>query len=119
MIPNRQGPHTLFLPPCLCVPAAGARASDSQPPRPPLLVSPSQPVCAAAGARASDSKPPRPPHLVSPSQPVCACRRGARECVKLYHDGTILDIYRTAREHHVKRPWAIDHFDALAERMLG
>jgi hypothetical protein len=37
--------------------------------------------------------------------------------VALYHDGTILDIYRTARKNLGKRPWAIDHFDALAERL--
>ncbi|KAG1660836.1 hypothetical protein FOA52_008947 [Chlamydomonas sp. UWO 241] len=43
---------------------------------------------------------------------------GAKECVKLYQDGTILDIYRTARQNLGKRPWAIDHFDALAGRLL-
>lgn len=44
---------------------------------------------------------------------------GARACVALYHDGTILDTYRTARQQLGRRPWAVDHFDALATRLLG
>ena len=44
---------------------------------------------------------------------------GARACVALYHDGTILDIYRAARQNLGKRPWAIDNFDALASRLVA
>lgn len=40
---------------------------------------------------------------------------GARACVDLYHDGTILDIYQQARSDLSTRPWRVDHFDAFAE----
>ena len=43
---------------------------------------------------------------------------GAKACVALYHDGTILDIYRAARQNLGKRPWAIDNYDALASRLV-
>ena len=44
---------------------------------------------------------------------------GAKATISLYHDGTILDMYRTARQRMGKRPWAIDHFDKLAAKLLG
>ncbi|GIL89535.1 hypothetical protein Vretimale_1901 [Volvox reticuliferus] len=44
---------------------------------------------------------------------------GSQACVALYRDGTILDIYRTARLKLSKRPWAVDNFDAFAARILS
>lgn len=43
---------------------------------------------------------------------------GAKACVELYKAGTILDIYREARAKLAQRPWALDNFDAFAQRML-
>ncbi|GLI70548.1 hypothetical protein VaNZ11_015467 [Volvox africanus] len=43
---------------------------------------------------------------------------GSQACVALYRDGTILDIYRTARLKLSKRPWAVDNFDAFAARIM-
>ncbi|GIL42264.1 hypothetical protein Vafri_272 [Volvox africanus] len=43
---------------------------------------------------------------------------GSQACVALYRDGTILDIYRTARLKLSKRPWAVDNFDTFAARMM-
>lgn len=43
---------------------------------------------------------------------------GSRACVELYHSGTILEIYRMSR-NKMKRPWRIDNFDSLCERMIG
>lgn len=42
---------------------------------------------------------------------------GARACVELYHNGTILDIYREARNMLSKRPWRRDQYDAFAARV--
>eukprot|EP00798_Chlamydomonas_sp_ICE-L_P004402 gene4402-14527_t len=44
---------------------------------------------------------------------------GARSCVELYQNGTILDIYRSAREKLGKRPWAVDQFDSFKSHLLG
>ncbi|KAK9799347.1 hypothetical protein WJX73_008823 [Symbiochloris irregularis] len=38
---------------------------------------------------------------------------GARECVELYRNGTILEIYRKARTTLAKRPWRVDDFEGL------
>lgn len=43
---------------------------------------------------------------------------GARACVQLYHAGTILGIYREAREKLSQRPWRVDQFDALRECII-
>ena len=43
---------------------------------------------------------------------------GSQGTLDLYRNGTILEIYRTARSS-VNRPWAIDHYDALRERFNG
>lgn len=40
---------------------------------------------------------------------------GARACVDLYQNGTILDIYREAR-NKLSRPWGIDDLDAFTAR---
>jgi hypothetical protein len=60
---------------------------------------------------------PQRPRLLSLVQGVLAGNIfdwGAQACVALYHDGTILDIYRKAREDIRHRPWRVDHFDAFA-----
>ena len=44
---------------------------------------------------------------------------GAQACVELYHNGSILDMYRLAREKLSKRPWALDQFDAFSDHLLG
>ncbi|KAF8056112.1 pantothenate kinase 2 [Scenedesmus sp. PABB004] len=44
---------------------------------------------------------------------------GAKACVELYTNGTILDIYREARRRLSKRPWRVDDFDAFAARVHG
>ena len=44
---------------------------------------------------------------------------GARACVELYHEGTILDIYRQARHKLSVRPWRVDSFDEFADRVLA
>ncbi|CAL8471142.1 g10684 [Coccomyxa elongata] len=44
---------------------------------------------------------------------------GAKACVDLYHNGTILEIYREARTKLSRRPWRVDTFDALAHKWLG
>lgn len=44
---------------------------------------------------------------------------GARACVALYTNGTILDIYRDARRKLSRRPWRVDQFDAFCERVYG
>lgn len=41
--------------------------------------------------------------------------RGARACVQLYEDGSILDIYRQAREKLSKRPWRVDCYDRFSQ----
>ncbi|XP_057417787.1 pantothenate kinase 2-like [Lotus japonicus] len=43
---------------------------------------------------------------------------GSRACVDLYHEGTIIEIYRMSR-NKMQRPWRVDNFDAFKERMLG
>lgn len=43
---------------------------------------------------------------------------GSQGTLDLYRNGTILEIYRKARST-VNRPWAIDDYDALRERMNG
>lgn len=43
---------------------------------------------------------------------------GSRACVELYHSGTILEIYRMSR-NKMRRPWRVDNYDALFERMIG
>ncbi|XP_061366808.1 pantothenate kinase 2 [Gastrolobium bilobum] len=43
---------------------------------------------------------------------------GSRACVDLYHQGTIIEIYRMSR-NKMQRPWRVDEFDAFKERMLG
>ncbi|CAL5374912.1 unnamed protein product [Camellia sinensis] len=43
---------------------------------------------------------------------------GSRACVDLYHKGTIIEIYRMSRKK-MQRPWRVDDFDLLKERMLG
>ncbi|KAH9617237.1 hypothetical protein KSS87_011115 [Heliosperma pusillum] len=43
---------------------------------------------------------------------------GSRACVELYHKGTIIEIYRMSRKK-MQRPWRVDDFDMLKERMLG
>ena len=42
---------------------------------------------------------------------------GSRACVELYHNGTILEIYRRARST-LARPWGIDNFDTFAAKLL-
>ncbi|EIE24982.1 fumble-domain-containing protein [Coccomyxa subellipsoidea C-169] len=44
---------------------------------------------------------------------------GAKACVDLYHNGTILEIYREARTKLSRRPWRVDTFDALAANWFG
>ncbi|WIA23193.1 hypothetical protein OEZ86_010083 [Tetradesmus obliquus] len=44
---------------------------------------------------------------------------GAKACVELYTNGTILDIYREARRRLSKRPWRVDDFDDFLERVYG
>lgn len=44
---------------------------------------------------------------------------GSRSCVELYHNGTILDMYRAAKQDLGKRPWAVDRFDTFAAKLLG
>jgi len=44
---------------------------------------------------------------------------GARAIVELYHNGTILEIYRKAREQLSRRPWRVDHLDKLADRWMA
>ena len=41
---------------------------------------------------------------------------GSQCTLDLYRNGTILEIYRKARST-VNRPWAIDHYDSLRERL--
>ena len=41
---------------------------------------------------------------------------GSQNCVNLYKNGTILDIYRNARSS-VTRPWAVDCFDMLNAKL--
>ncbi|KAK3035312.1 hypothetical protein RJ639_034020 [Escallonia herrerae] len=43
---------------------------------------------------------------------------GSRACVDLYHQGTIIEIYRMSRKK-MQRPWRVDNFDAFKERMIG
>lgn len=43
---------------------------------------------------------------------------GSRACVDLYHQGTIIEIYRMSRKK-MQRPWRVDNFDTFKERMLG
>jgi type II pantothenate kinase len=43
---------------------------------------------------------------------------GSRACVELYHKGTIIEIYRMSRDK-MQRPWRVDDYDLLKERMLG
>ncbi|XP_052175011.1 pantothenate kinase 2-like [Diospyros lotus] len=43
---------------------------------------------------------------------------GSRACVDLYHEGTIIEIYRMSRRK-MQRPWRVDDFDHFKERMLG
>ncbi|KAK6261201.1 hypothetical protein QUC31_007017 [Theobroma cacao] len=43
---------------------------------------------------------------------------GSRACVDLYHEGTIIEIYRMSR-NKMQRPWRVDDFDLFKERMLG
>jgi len=43
---------------------------------------------------------------------------GSQSCVDLYKNGTILEIYRNARSS-IARPWAVDCFDELNEKMSG
>ncbi|KAK4264336.1 hypothetical protein QN277_025532 [Acacia crassicarpa] len=43
---------------------------------------------------------------------------GSRACVDLYHQGTIIEIYRMSR-NKMQRPWRVDNFDDFKERMLG
>ena len=43
---------------------------------------------------------------------------GSAAAIDLYKDGSILEIYRKARET-VNRPWAVDHYDALRSRLIG
>ncbi|KAM0873778.1 hypothetical protein ACQ4PT_037848 [Festuca glaucescens] len=42
---------------------------------------------------------------------------GSKACVDLYHQGTIIEIYRMSRKK-MQRPWRIDDFDILKKRML-
>ncbi|KAJ3694314.1 hypothetical protein LUZ60_009794 [Juncus effusus] len=42
---------------------------------------------------------------------------GSRACVDLYHEGTIIEIYRMSRKK-MKRPWRVDDFDMFKKRML-
>ncbi|KAF6257384.1 hypothetical protein COO60DRAFT_1234607 [Scenedesmus sp. NREL 46B-D3] len=44
---------------------------------------------------------------------------GAKACVELYTNGTILDIYREARRRLSKRPWRVDDFDDFLARVYG
>lgn len=44
--------------------------------------------------------------------------RGSSACVSLYRDGTILQIYRAARQRLSRRPWAIDEFDQFSSHVL-
>mmetsp|Transcript_3468 Transcript_3468/g.8203 ORF Transcript_3468/g.8203 Transcript_3468/m.8203 type:complete len:911 (+) Transcript_3468:246-2978(+) len=41
---------------------------------------------------------------------------GAKQCVELYNNGTILDIYRKARGDICMRPWRVDTFDRFRDR---
>jgi type II pantothenate kinase len=41
---------------------------------------------------------------------------GSQSCVDLYKNGTILEIYRNVRSS-IARPWAVDCFDKLNEKM--
>ncbi|KAI0523994.1 hypothetical protein KFK09_003358 [Dendrobium nobile] len=43
---------------------------------------------------------------------------GSRACVDLYHEGTIIEIYRMSRKK-MQRPWRVDDFDMFKRRMLG
>lgn len=43
---------------------------------------------------------------------------GSQACVRLYENGTILDIYRKARSE-IRRPWRVDDFDLLKTYLLG
>ncbi|GFR49108.1 hypothetical protein Agub_g10904 [Astrephomene gubernaculifera] len=70
--------------------------------------------------RELDSEP-LPARLLSLVEGVLAANIfdwGSQACVALYRDGTILDIYRSARLKLAKRPWARDNFDAFAARIL-
>ncbi|KAG2443313.1 hypothetical protein HYH02_009380 [Chlamydomonas schloesseri] len=65
---------------------------------------------------------PLPTRLLSLVEGVLAANIfdwGSQACVALYRDGTILDIYRAARERLGKRPWALDNFDAFAARIMA
>ncbi|CAM0952608.1 unnamed protein product [Alopecurus aequalis] len=42
---------------------------------------------------------------------------GSKACVDLYHQGTIIEIYRMSRKK-MQRPWRIDDFDMFKKRML-
>lgn len=44
---------------------------------------------------------------------------GSQECIEKYKEGTILSIYKDARERLTKRPWRIDTFDAFEEKIFG
>ncbi|CAA0820909.1 Pantothenate kinase 2 [Striga hermonthica] len=43
---------------------------------------------------------------------------GSRACVDLYHQGTIIEIYRMSR-NKMQRPWRVDDFDVFKERIFG
>ena len=44
---------------------------------------------------------------------------GAKACVDLYHNATILEMYREARSKLSRRPWRVDDLDEFAEVWLG
>ncbi|KAF3777096.1 Pantothenate kinase 2 [Nymphaea thermarum] len=43
---------------------------------------------------------------------------GARACVDLYREGTIIEIYRLSH-NKMQRPWRVDDFGLFKERLLG
>lgn len=43
---------------------------------------------------------------------------GSRACVDLYHNGSIIEIYRMSR-NKMCRPWRVDDFDIFRDRVLG
>ncbi|KAL3145762.1 hypothetical protein ABBQ38_015142 [Trebouxia sp. C0009 RCD-2024] len=68
-----------------------------------------------------DQMPPRP-RLTSLIQGILAGNIfdwGAKATVDLYHNGTILEIYRKARNQLTQRPWRVDDLDAFCDKWFG
>jgi type II pantothenate kinase len=44
---------------------------------------------------------------------------GARACVDMYQNATIMEMYRQARTNLSRRPWRVDDLDEFAARLVG